>query len=1312
MSEKIAPESQRQRRRRIVVNGEPEPIHERAGAHSDAKPEAVSMAAKAPVNGEVRARYEQMFGRSLDEIEVSQPRDPLEREAAAIADQMVAAPVAAVSSQPASGGGDGPAPPAVLGLGPGRPLDREALGHFERRFGSDFGGVRVHTDAHAARTARALNARAYTVGQQIVFRDSFAPEHAEGQRLLAHELAHVVQQRGSAVGARPLIQRDGDPDHPDVVDPTLPVKTEQDELAPKKEFTYRIASSEPQLFIVPGDITRPDIAEKLLGDRSQQGAFEFVLTNAVGVIDGVPERAVRVRDSSLLTAEAQSKLFAALDKALDSDESTVIGILMQGTINDADEWKMVDITLQWSQRSDIIGSAGDNYFDLFLGRLVGHTLTQPHWYTLTLTETKHNGLDWLLIETEEKSDQISKALFYRSKKWKTVGFSVSGESAELTPGTIVGRFFWANHSGVQVYVAETIVTETSMERAETATRNARSGAARLVVPGGDGKFYGYIIGLPPIDPLLPLPDDDPGGHFAWYIPGSILIRPNETRVDFPEGTPGDKAQRSTLLAKAMASSTPPFYEPLLSLDMDVLASATEAQRVEIFKTLLPGGSEQSERLINFLARVMMSVPASEFNQFERELSDQGVMKTLIDRAHVFPALARVFTLKALAAAPIGAAAFAKMESFQVGEDAGGISHYAFGEPVEVDSTTVAGADWDPMQAPTVGKEPALPGQPAGSIKRSAIKFLIGSKAGLTSNVRTDRVTRPLLPTELMRVDVVSASSQQTVFVTALEAVSLGFSGVAPMLWKTGKGLANVLLWANAGAGLLKAFGPAIAEGLAAGSLSTGLGELVVVGTSAAGKKALYTFAYEAALLGGNQIVDAYREEWSKTEAGRVFLGIWDVGMAMLVARDVFKLLNSGIVTKVAEAGWAAVATLSGAARTGAARVAEVWEAVKLAASRMTKAELAEAEAATTAGPTMSVGTEGSLAKFNRLYASARVEVAGKAVTKLIGDAGRSTESAQAVLTELEKLAAGNKEMSKAATQLAHAAAGMSAADADAFLAAVKAALSVPGRDAGALAGFLRVAAQSAKPLEYLGHVQWLLKSGVSNDAIAMLSAKAGRGKVDLAWLRSTGLSDAQISFLGADEQTKWNFIMEAVASGDPAKLNAVRSMLRGAAAEMAASEMVGTDVLPGYKIVQPQASMGDSIIDFLIANRSGMKYALEIKGFTGDTWRRALKAWAKMLKEGEPALTDDELSDVKMLRRVLKQLKDAEASTKRPPFLGVTTDLSGKTQESLESFLIDNAPKGTEVVPISEEKIKAASSSLRKAVGYTEPGAVPGGGTP
>ncbi|HEX7318111.1 MAG TPA: DUF4157 domain-containing protein [Pyrinomonadaceae bacterium] len=111
-----------------------------------------------------------------------------------------------------------PAPPVVSEAlsSPGRPLEQSTRSFMEGRFGHDFGRVRVHTDEQAAASARALGATAYTVGPHIVFRrGGYSPETTAGRRLLAHELAHVVQQ-GAASNAETstggVVQRQQAPD--------------------------------------------------------------------------------------------------------------------------------------------------------------------------------------------------------------------------------------------------------------------------------------------------------------------------------------------------------------------------------------------------------------------------------------------------------------------------------------------------------------------------------------------------------------------------------------------------------------------------------------------------------------------------------------------------------------------------------------------------------------------------------------------------------------------------------------------------------------------------------------------------------------------------------------------------------------------------------------------------------------------------------------------------------------------------------------------------------------------------------------------
>jgi Domain of unknown function (DUF4157) len=115
--------------------------------------------------------------------------------------QTVMAPPAATRKKPAA-----PAPVVDSFRGGGQPLPGSVRSFFEPRFGRDFSDVRVHFDSRANEAASAVQARAFTLGRDVVFdTGQYAPQTEEGQRLLAHELAHVAQQGQAA--RQPQIQR-------------------------------------------------------------------------------------------------------------------------------------------------------------------------------------------------------------------------------------------------------------------------------------------------------------------------------------------------------------------------------------------------------------------------------------------------------------------------------------------------------------------------------------------------------------------------------------------------------------------------------------------------------------------------------------------------------------------------------------------------------------------------------------------------------------------------------------------------------------------------------------------------------------------------------------------------------------------------------------------------------------------------------------------------------------------------------------------------------------------------------------------------
>jgi hypothetical protein len=164
-------------------------------------------AVKAPPRGDAPVRiqpklkvnapgdfYEQEADRIAEHV-MCMPQPRTQSEAAA--DTMASPAQVQTSTVPAAGGGGFAAPPIVDEVlsSPGQPLDSATRAFMEPRFGEDFSRVRVHTDAQAAESASAINARAFTVNRNIVFGSAeYLPASDSGRQLLSHELAHVLQQ--------------------------------------------------------------------------------------------------------------------------------------------------------------------------------------------------------------------------------------------------------------------------------------------------------------------------------------------------------------------------------------------------------------------------------------------------------------------------------------------------------------------------------------------------------------------------------------------------------------------------------------------------------------------------------------------------------------------------------------------------------------------------------------------------------------------------------------------------------------------------------------------------------------------------------------------------------------------------------------------------------------------------------------------------------------------------------------------------------------------------------------------------------------
>ncbi len=163
-------------------------------------------------------------------LAINQPGDSYEQEAERVAEGVVDASVYPVQVQqqatPQAPSSSMPTSIQETLSSPGESLTTGPRSQMERQFGHDFSHIRIHADSQASASTYAVNALAYTVGEDIVFRSGkYMPETTAGERLLAHELTHVLQQE--KMPQEGSVQKVGSPQDNLVVPQQMPPEANQ-----------------------------------------------------------------------------------------------------------------------------------------------------------------------------------------------------------------------------------------------------------------------------------------------------------------------------------------------------------------------------------------------------------------------------------------------------------------------------------------------------------------------------------------------------------------------------------------------------------------------------------------------------------------------------------------------------------------------------------------------------------------------------------------------------------------------------------------------------------------------------------------------------------------------------------------------------------------------------------------------------------------------------------------------------------------------------------------------------------------------------
>jgi transposase-like protein len=1038
------------------------------------------------------------------------------------------------------------------------------------------------------------------------------------------------------------------------------------ELTP---FPVQVDPARPELFWVAGYASREDIASRLFGDAVAAGAFDFEPhVPPPGTLEGL-QVCVRVRRPTALVPELLATMRRALEAQLEADVAWSRSQLSAASLDRAGAAALVERGLRWAQRSDIPDEAGQSYFDRYLQAL--GPLRDEDWHRFG-----------------EAAEPLRKAIALRSKHFEA-NYGVTDGSPVLTPGSVVGRFYFADGSSVQVRTLLLLTEETSLERAELRVRNAPRGSPRVIIPGEDGRWRGYSAEFNTVagarEPL-----EHPEGKAYWYYPGTLLIRPGDWRPGLGGGTGELATLRRELLQTALATATPQAPQPLVALDYDVLSLLTPEERLGVFNTVLEGSaltSDVREDAVHLLGRVLLSTPDREFPPLERKLTSSGALEKLLggNALDYKVLLGQAFTQKALASFPLTLDLLESLPTFHLGRE-GETTHLLNVPSGWVSTVLVAPEAWEAQQGVHLGAEPALPGEAVGPSRRMALYFQQVQQrfeARYFPSVDELPRSRALHPLDWVRVKV-HGPQPRTHLMTAMELALLASSPDTSLFWSAVGRISEMHLVYGAVSALARA------------PLLTGGAATAAQGSTLAGARgaAVGHFVGRMSLVTSLAVVDTYRDELSQTAEGRDFLAVHDLALVALAGRDIYKLATSGIGRELIHRGGLALSAAGARASSGLRESVESLQALVKTLERM----LAEGKAVATPDG-LRFSLPGGAEAFRQAFFAIRGEMAAARALGGIRGAGLAVEEAEKTLEALKLLAAESQEMALAYNAVARRAAGLPADRAQAYLAAVESLRTTARSNVRpALAELLRRSgAPSLKdPLAFLKEAEWLVShSELEAEAVVELARKAHRGSVDLGWLRSTGLNLEYLNFMGRNEKTAWKLLQQAAAEPwNLAVQRRAREQLRGIAVEML-TERNARKLFPGFRLTGRQVPLeGGHVIDNEITAMLGLQlqHGVEAKGWNKDRWRMALSAWDA--KQSAQPLNKQQAALANQLQHLLEQLADAAKAPRGKPFLVITDKLSGPTKEKLAVFLRRNA-RGTQVIEVEEAQILQETKQLR-----------------
>jgi Domain of unknown function (DUF4157)/DNA/RNA non-specific endonuclease len=240
---------------------------------------------------------------------------------------------------------------------PGQPLPEPVRREFETRFGHDFARVRIHADPLAARAADATDARAFAVGRHLVFgAQQFRPADGSGRALLAHELAHVLQQSGQG-GAPALLQRE--PRAKGKIKPVFDVSRLSDEDKAKARDAIRseTAAALEKLKEEVAKWPAPSAAE-VAAAQAMRKRFDGFVKQAESRPDTDPEKAIRVRSLKAHRALLDNEFFMRVEYRFVQDNTPLISMTAAARMADPADKADAEQLAIWNDEARLSAGGG------------------------------------------------------------------------------------------------------------------------------------------------------------------------------------------------------------------------------------------------------------------------------------------------------------------------------------------------------------------------------------------------------------------------------------------------------------------------------------------------------------------------------------------------------------------------------------------------------------------------------------------------------------------------------------------------------------------------------------------------------------------------------------------------------------------------------------------------------------------------------------------------------------------------------------------------------------------------------------------